>query len=78
MTGSFAGGDAAALAWRAELIADVSRPRLWRPQTVTSRATIVTRKICPVSASSTVSPCGRPTAGERSPKPSVVSVTKLK
>jgi hypothetical protein len=31
---------------------------------VTSRATIVTRKICPVSASSAVRPCGRPTAGE--------------
>ena len=30
------------------------------------------------SASSTVSACGSPTAGERSPKPSVVRATKLK
>ena len=32
----------------------------------------MTRKTCPSSASSAVSACGRPTDGERSPKPSVV------
>ena len=51
---------------------------LCRTQSVTSRATSVTRKICPHSASSTVSACGSPTDGERSPNPSVVSATKLK
>ena len=51
---------------------------LCRTQSVTRRATSVTRKTCPSSASSTVSACGSPTDGERSPKPSVVSATKLK
>jgi hypothetical protein len=45
---------------------------------VTRRATSVTRKIEPSRASMTVMACGNPTAGERSPKPSVVSATKLK
>ena len=48
-----------------------------RTHSVTRRATIVTRKIWPRSASIAVSACGRPTEGDRSPKPSVVSVTKL-
>jgi hypothetical protein len=45
---------------------------------VTSRATSVTRNTWPISASITVSACGSPTAGDRSPNPSVVSATKLK
>jgi hypothetical protein len=49
-----------------------------RPRThsVTSRATRVTRKTWPSSASSAVRAWGSPTAGERSPKPRVVSVTE--
>ena len=49
-----------------------------RTQSVTRRATSVTRKTWPNNASSTVSAWGSPTAGERSPKPSVVNATKLK
>src|SRR5262249_40758538 len=50
----------------------------WRTQSVTRRATIVTRKTWPSRASTATSACSSPRAGDRSPNPGVVKVTKLK